>query len=120
MNDALPSLAFRPGAMARYFRNPPAVIGAIVLAVIAGASMVSLPWSLPRSPRTDLVSARLPPGPGGGMGTDLLGRSLAARTLLGGAISLSVASAAAMISVVVGVAWGLTAGWLGGRADRIM
>src|SRR5262245_33643286 len=120
MSDASVSSPSSLSLRARYLRNPPALVGAMALAIITGATFVSLPWSLPRYPRTDLTSARLPPGPGGAMGTDLLGRSLAARTLLGGAISLSVAAAAAMISVVIGVGWGLTAGWLGGRADRAM
>src|SRR5438105_3476846 len=104
----------------RRVRNPAALVGAAFLFITVGASLLTLPWSLPRYARTELTMARRPPGPGGGMGTDLLGRSLAARTLLGGAISLGLGAAAATISVLLGVAWGLAAGWAGGRTDQIM
>jgi ABC-type dipeptide/oligopeptide/nickel transport system permease subunit len=31
-----------------------------------------------------------------------------------------VAIAAAMVSLIVGIAWGATAGWIGGRVDEAM
>jgi len=53
-------------------------------------------------------------------GTDDLGRSLLVRTFHGGAISLAVGLMAAVISVVIGVSWGATAGYLGGKIDAVM
>jgi oligopeptide transport system permease protein len=53
----------------------------------------------------------------GWFGYDMLGRSLLARCLLGGSISLLVGVAAAAISVVLGVTVGLLAGYLGGWVD---
>ncbi len=54
------------------------------------------------------------------LGTDGLGRSMLMRCLLGGAISLGIGIAAAGISVVIGTAWGMVAGYLGGRTDAAL
>jgi oligopeptide transport system permease protein len=53
-------------------------------------------------------------------GTDLQGRSLLGRCLLGGAISLAVGAAAAAISVLLGVTVGLVAGYRGGWVDAVL
>ncbi|MEM9347770.1 MAG: ABC transporter permease [Planctomycetota bacterium] len=54
------------------------------------------------------------------MGTDQQGRSLFVRCLLGGAISLGVGICAALMAVFIGVTWGATAGYIGGRVDAFM
>jgi oligopeptide transport system permease protein len=54
------------------------------------------------------------------LGTDDLGRDRLARLLVGTRITLSVAVAAALVALVIGVAWGAIAGWVGGRADEVM
>ena len=53
-------------------------------------------------------------------GTDNLGRSLLSRCLVGGAISLAIGVAAAAISVLLGVAVGLLAGYRGGWIDSLL
>jgi len=54
------------------------------------------------------------------LGTDRLGRDLYVRTLYGVRLSLAIGLTATAISVVIGVAWGATAGFLGGRIDGAM
>jgi len=54
------------------------------------------------------------------MGTDLLGRDLATRTLYGGRISLFIGLVATAVAMVIGVAYGLIAGMAGGRTDNAM
>ena len=54
------------------------------------------------------------------LGTDAMGRDLWARLLHGGQLSLMVAVVASLVSLAIGVAWGATAGFLGGRADRAL
>ena len=53
-------------------------------------------------------------------GTDLHGRDMLARTLYGGRVSIAVGFVAALVSVIIGVAWGAIAGYMGGRTDRLM
>jgi oligopeptide transport system permease protein len=53
-------------------------------------------------------------------GYDQLGRSMLARCLLGGTISLAVGVAAATIAVVLGVSVGLIAGYRGGWVDSAL
>jgi oligopeptide transport system permease protein len=54
------------------------------------------------------------------LGYDVLGRSILARSLLGGMISMAVGVAAAAISVVLGVGVGLLAGYRGGWVDSLL
>jgi oligopeptide transport system permease protein len=53
-------------------------------------------------------------------GTDANGRDLFVRTLYGGRVSLMVGLLATMVSLLIGVAYGATAGYLGGRIDGVM
>ncbi|MGZ5940246.1 MAG: ABC transporter permease subunit [Rhizomicrobium sp.] len=53
-------------------------------------------------------------------GTDSVGRDLLVRTLYGARVSLAVGLIATLVSLVIGVAYGATAGYLGGRVDELM
>ena len=54
------------------------------------------------------------------LGADALGRDLLARLLMGLRVSLAVGVVATFVSLVIGVAWGATAGYAGGRIDEAM
>lgn len=54
------------------------------------------------------------------LGSDDIGRDRLARILTGTRITMSVALAAASVAMVIGIAWGVIAGWVGGRTDDIM
>ena len=93
------------------------VLGALVLLVLFGPSLSGYRFD---KPNWDEIA--VPPSLTGGhlFGTDSLGRDLFTRTLNGGRMSLLVGIVSTLVSLVIGIAWGATAGFLGGRADRIM
>jgi len=123
----------------RLFTSARFIAGSLVLAVILGACLVSLPWTAKADLGTDedgypianpyyydgqdLHFSFLPPARDSVIhwfGTDQLGRSILMRSLFGGTISLAVGTAAAAISVVLGVMCGLIAGYRGGWVDAWM
>ncbi|MGW9332550.1 ABC transporter permease subunit [Bosea sp. NPDC055594] len=53
-------------------------------------------------------------------GTDSNGRDLLTRTLVAGRVSLAIGLLATGVALVIGVAYGATAGYLGGRVDMVM
>ncbi len=67
----------------------------------------------------ELVEA-MPPSLLHPMGTDPQGRDILARVLYGGRISLMVGIISTFVSLIIGVAYGSIAGYLGGRIDNVM
>jgi len=53
-------------------------------------------------------------------GTDELGRDILVRTLIGGRISIGVGFAATMVALLIGVVYGMIAGYYGGRIEAAM
>jgi len=56
----------------------------------------------------------------GALGRDALGRDVLARLVWGSRVSLMVGLIASLVSVVIGVSWGLLAGYAGGRLGNLM
>lgn len=93
-----------------------------ILALLGGAALAG-PWLLDyREDELDWANMAVPPFAADGhwLGTDRLGRDLLVRTLFGLRVSLAIALAATLISLVIGVGWGALAGYLRGRADALM
>jgi oligopeptide transport system permease protein len=100
------------------------------LVVVAVLSIATLPWTLARgehgprrfeatAPAMALAAPSLQ-APEAWLGTDRLGRSVTARVLLGGGISLVVGLAAAGTALILGTGWGLAAALGGHRVDAVM
>jgi len=54
------------------------------------------------------------------LGTDILGRDLMTRLLYGGQISLLVGLCATLVSLIIGVPYGMLSGYCGGKTDAFM
>ena len=109
-------------ARRRFWRNKAAVVSLTVLTLIALLCVVG-PWVLPHAfDSADWDAMSLPPSLKNAhfWGTDDAGRDLLVRSLVGGRISLTVGLLATLASVSLGIAWGATAGFLGGKADALM
>src|SRR5690242_19860476 len=94
-------------------------------ATIVAFALVALlaPLIAPYSPsaQLDIIGLKSqPPSAAHPLGTDQYSRDLLSRMLFGARISLSVAMLAVLLAATVGTAYGLVAGYLGGRADAIM
>jgi oligopeptide transport system permease protein len=104
------------------------MFGGGVLAFITIFCLATLVLTIPRSSslfydRQDTNLSRIAPKfwpPQAWYGYDGLGRSIFARCLLGGTISMGVGVAAATISVLIGVTGGLIAGFRGGLIDSAL
>jgi len=109
-------------ARRRFMRNKAALASLFVLSFIALACVLG-PFLLPHAFDTaDWDAMSLPPTLKNmhWWGTDDAGRDLLVRCLIGGRISLMVGLLATLASVAVGIAWGATAGFIGGRTDAFM
>ncbi len=107
-------------ARRRLLRNRAAVASMIVLGLIALACVFGplvLPYALDEI-FWDAILA--PPSEAHWLGTDANGRDLLVRILHGGRVSLMVGLVATMVSLVIGVIYGATAGYVGGSADNLM
>ena len=108
-------------ARTRLFRNKAAVASMWVLGVlVAFAIFGPMVWVHDYRTISDLRT--IAPTLEGWhiLGTDLQGRDLFARLMIGLRISLMVGVVATAVSLVIGVSWGATAGYLGGRVDNFM
>jgi oligopeptide transport system permease protein len=68
----------------------------------------------------DFSQARENPSLAHPLGTDNFGRDLLTRTALGGRISIGIGFAATLVILAIGVAYGATSGFVGGRLDNGM
>ena len=103
----------------RLQRNPAAVLSIVILILVASSAIFG-PALLPRGSGDVTRESFLPPSEAHFFGTDLNGRDLLFRVLIGARISLLVGLAGAFISFVVGIVYGMIAGYAGGRADSLM
>ena len=101
----------------RFARHRGALAAAIFLLLLTVAAALA-PQLMPRDPLAqDLGAILAKPTAGHPLGTDDLGRDVLARIVYGARLSLAASLMAVAIAAVLGVPFGLIAGYAGGRTD---
>jgi len=106
----------------RLRRKPRALIAGAVLLVVVLVAMLGPHLTAVRYDALDWNALAVPPqwSDGHWFGTDRLGRDLFVRTMVGVRISFLIGVLASAVSLVIGVLWGMVAGYSGGRTDEFM
>jgi peptide/nickel transport system permease protein len=107
-------------ALRMFARSPVAVAGLVLFLAILLLSLVG-PMVYDADP-FEIVAAPLSPPltEGALLGSDQQGRDVLTGLIYGGRATLTVGAAAALISVVIGIAVGAVAGYLGGAVDEAL
>ena len=100
-------------------RNPAAIISLVVLGIVTIAAIfaTSLPFTYDHQ---DIRQRNSPPSQEHLLGTDQLGRDVLTRLAYGARVSMTVAVAATLLTLVIGVVVGSIAGYVGGRTDALI
>ncbi len=115
---AAPAPTRRRGPLAAFLRHPGAVIGLVILALVVAAALLApvlyptSPWRMVQRPFVPPFTLERVP-----LGTDALGRDIAAGLMHGAGVSLIVGLVSTLAALLIGVPLGALAGYLGGRVD---
>ena len=107
-------------AWKRLLANKAAVAGGLILLFLIVLAVFA-PWIAPHSySYQNLELGAQPPSSNFLLGTDTLGRDLFSRILYGARVSLLVGFVATGVALIIGVSWGIIAGYFGGKIDSVM
>jgi len=107
-------------AFRRLRKNKMAMAGLFLLVFLIVIALLT-PWIAPYSyDGQDLALGATSPSQQHWLGTDALGRDQLTRVMYGSRVSLAVGFIATAVALLIGVLWGATAGFVGGRVDAIM
>jgi len=100
-------------------RDPLFIVCGLFLMAVVGLALVGIHYT---GYTYDQISdaSLLPPSRAHWFGTDVNGHDLLTRTLYGAQISLFVAATGTIVSLTVGVTYGMISGYAGGRVDNLM
>jgi oligopeptide transport system permease protein len=100
-------------------RDPFLIVCALFLAIVVGLAVIGIHFT---GYTYDQISdaSLLKPSRAHWFGTDVNGHDLLTRTLYGAQISLFVAATGTIVSLTVGVTYGMISGYAGGRVDNLM
>jgi peptide/nickel transport system permease protein len=120
------TLSWRYTRWGRFVREPAALLGSLVLALLI-ISAVTAPVLAPRDPGlTNLKLRNVPPAwdaEGSSshlLGTDPVGRDILSRIIYGARVSLFVGIVVTVLAATLGVLIGLLAGYYGGMVDEVL
>ena len=96
-------------------------VGSGIFLILVALAAIFAPWITPQGvDEQTLADNYMPPGAQYPLGADRFGRDMLSRTIYGARVSLSVAIMGSMISLAIGMAYGLIAGYFGGTVDNVM
>lgn len=114
---AVQVLRRRRGVLARLLRHSSGSIG-LFLTIIFVLMAVFGPWVAPYDPSApDYFNLTAGSTPEHWLGTDAFGRDTLSRVLTGARYSITIGLSATLLGALLGGAWGLAAGFLGGLFD---
>ena len=119
MSNSGSSSADRATPAQRLLRNGTARVCLVLLAALLLAALFG-PALMPESAAELSANQFAPPSWTHPFGTDIHGQDMLYRVLTGARVSLAVGIAGALISFFIGTAYGLIAGYAGGRVDGAM
>ncbi len=98
-----------------------AVLTAVILLALLVLMAIAGPFLVSYDPEAaDLNALKQPPGGQHLLGTDSIGRDILSRLVSGARISLSVGILASVLSLAIGIFFGLIAGYFGGKTDAVL
>lgn len=104
----------------RAWRHPSGRWGASVLLLVACAALLAPPFLQDPAAMRDVVAGATSPSLSHLFGTDALNRDILSRVANGARVSLAVAGLAVVLSLTMGSAVGLIAGYAGGWVDALL
>lgn len=117
---------FQRGQLKRIFRRRATVIGGLIVLLVVITALISLVWTPHPPGEQDLTRSLLPPfwlqGADSSfpLGTDLNGRDLLSRIMVGAQATLFVGIASVLVGGVLGLVLGLVAGYFGGWREAVI
>ena len=110
-----------PGLFRRFARNRAALLGLVILIAVIALALAA-PTLYPRNPLRIVGPAELWPlqDPRFPLGTDSIGRNIAAIIAHGARATLLIGLFASLTATLIGVTIGATASWFGGWVDELL
>lgn len=105
----------------RQLRRDPLGLAGLTIVVVVGVVTLLAPWIAPHDPlEIDVYNRLMPPSSEYWLGTDQLGRDIFSRVLFGGQVALKVSLVAIGVSMAIGLALGMLAGFGPRWLDRLL
>ena len=117
---AVESKTYFQDAWSRFRKNQRAMLSLVFLTVMVLLA-VFVPLLSPYAyDEMDFAQINALPNAAHWLGTDKFGRDILVRIMYGARISLSIGVAAALLNLVIGVAYGAICGYAGGKTDMVL
>ncbi len=118
--DLQPDVGVR-GSIVNMFRTNHAALAGLIVILLIVLAAVFAPLVARQDPNAlNLANMRKPPSAEHWFGTDDMGRDVFARVIYGGRLSLMIGFVPSVISLVLGTALGLMAGYMGRHVDALI